>query len=158
MALADRMGCLKGAVVANVVVPSPDYVRFASHYRFRPDFCQAADTESKRMVENLVGYPKSDRMTPLAALEQLLGTENLAPDWVLVNTRGEQWCATVIVGGLAPWVPTDVWCGCGVDPKRGVELSMGAPAYSACSPPPCKRSERCGRNSMSSTSASGQWR
>lgn len=30
--LADRMGCLKGGVVANVVVPTPDYVRFASHY------------------------------------------------------------------------------------------------------------------------------
>jgi len=41
--LADRMGCLKGGVVANVVVPTPDYVRFAAHYRFRPDFCGAAD-------------------------------------------------------------------------------------------------------------------
>jgi hypothetical protein len=30
--LADRMGCLKGGVVANVVVPTPDYVRFATHY------------------------------------------------------------------------------------------------------------------------------
>jgi Integrase core domain len=37
--LADRMGCLKGGVVANVVVPTPDYVRFATHYSFRPDFC-----------------------------------------------------------------------------------------------------------------------
>ncbi len=41
--LADRMGCLKAGVVANVVVPTADYVRFATHYRFRPDFCQAAD-------------------------------------------------------------------------------------------------------------------
>jgi len=30
--LADRMGCLKGGVVANKVVPTGDYVRFASHY------------------------------------------------------------------------------------------------------------------------------
>lgn len=30
--LADRMGCLKGGVVANVVIPSPVYVRFANHY------------------------------------------------------------------------------------------------------------------------------
>jgi transposase len=30
--LADRMGCLKGGVVADVVVPAPDYVRFATHY------------------------------------------------------------------------------------------------------------------------------
>jgi transposase len=41
--LADRMGCLKAGVVANVVVPTADYVRFATHYGFRPDFCQAAD-------------------------------------------------------------------------------------------------------------------
>ena len=34
--LADRMGCLKGGVVANVVVPAPAYVRFAAHYRFPP--------------------------------------------------------------------------------------------------------------------------
>ncbi len=30
--LADRMGCLKGGVVANVVVPTAEYVRFAGHY------------------------------------------------------------------------------------------------------------------------------
>ncbi len=29
--LADRMGCLKGGVVANVVVPTAAYVRFAAH-------------------------------------------------------------------------------------------------------------------------------
>jgi transposase len=57
--LADRMGCLKGGVVANVVVPTPAYVRLASHYRFRPDFCEAHDPESKGIVENLVGYATS---------------------------------------------------------------------------------------------------
>lgn len=41
--LADRMACLKGGVVANVVVPTPDYVRLASHYGFAPDFCHAHD-------------------------------------------------------------------------------------------------------------------
>jgi transposase len=35
--LADPMGCLKGGVVANVVVPTPDYVRFAGHYGFSPN-------------------------------------------------------------------------------------------------------------------------
>ena len=30
--LADRMGCLKAGTVANVVIPTPDYVRFATHY------------------------------------------------------------------------------------------------------------------------------
>ena len=62
--LADRMGCLKATTVANVVVPTPDYVRFATHYGFRPDFCEAADPESKGMVENLVGYAKSDLVVP----------------------------------------------------------------------------------------------
>lgn len=41
--LADRMACLKGGVVANVVVPTPDYVRLAGHYGFAPDFCHAHD-------------------------------------------------------------------------------------------------------------------
>ena len=49
--LTDRMACLKAGVVANVVVPHPDYVRFAAHYGFRPDFCEAADPESKGVVE-----------------------------------------------------------------------------------------------------------
>lgn len=30
--LTDRMGCLKGATVAGLVVPTADYVRFATHY------------------------------------------------------------------------------------------------------------------------------
>ena len=65
--LADRMGCLKGGVVANVVVPTAEYVRFAAHYGFRPDFCEAADPESKGIVENLVGYAKRDLMVPAGA-------------------------------------------------------------------------------------------
>lgn len=48
--LADRMGCLKSGIVANVMVPTPDYVRFATHFGFRPDFCEAADPESKGVV------------------------------------------------------------------------------------------------------------
>jgi len=58
------MGCLKGGVVANTVVPTGEYVRFAAHHGFRPDFCQAADPESKGIVENLVGYAKADLMIP----------------------------------------------------------------------------------------------
>lgn len=58
--LADRMGCLKGGVVANVVVPAAGYLAFAAHYGFRPDFCEAADPESKGVVEHLVGYAKAD--------------------------------------------------------------------------------------------------
>src|SRR6266571_6444980 len=62
--LSDRMGCLKGGVAAGVVVPTPSYVRFATHYGFRPDFCEGADPESKGIVEHLVGYAKSDLVVP----------------------------------------------------------------------------------------------
>jgi hypothetical protein len=93
--LADRMGCLKGAVVASVVVPTPDYVRFATHYRFRPDFCHAADPESKGMVENLVGYAKADLLVPLTTLEQVLGTGAKSPDWALANQHAARWCGEV---------------------------------------------------------------
>ena len=39
--LADRMGCLKGGVVANVVVPAPEYLRFAAHYKSVPGLISA---------------------------------------------------------------------------------------------------------------------
>ena len=79
--LADRMGCLKGAVVANVVVPTAEYVRFAAHYGFRPDFCEATDPESKGIVENLVGYAKSDLMVPQAPLGELTAANGAAAAW-----------------------------------------------------------------------------
>jgi transposase len=88
--LADRMGCLKGGVVANVVVPSPDYVRFATHYRFRPDFCHAQDPESKGIVENLVGYAKHDLLIPLE-----LDNDPWADGLAGLNGRAETWCAEV---------------------------------------------------------------
>ena len=83
--LADRMGCLKGGVVANVVVPTGQYVRFAGHYGFRPDFCEAADPESKGIVENLVGYAKADLMVPQAPFGDLAAA----------NAAAAAWCAEV---------------------------------------------------------------
>ncbi len=83
--LADRMGCLKGGVVANVVVPTAEYVRFAGHYGFRPDFCEAADPESKGIVENLVGYAKADLMVPQAPFGDLSAA----------NAAARAWCAEV---------------------------------------------------------------
>jgi transposase len=83
--LADRMGCLKGGVVANVVVPTAQYVRFAAHYGFRPDFCEAADPESKGIVENLVGYAKADLMVPQAPFGDLTAA----------NAAAAAWCAEV---------------------------------------------------------------
>ena len=83
--LADRMGCLKGGVVANVVIPTPAYIRFAVHFGFRPDFCEGGDPESKGLVENLVGYAKRDLITPQAPFADLAAA----------NEAGRQWCAEV---------------------------------------------------------------
>lgn len=83
--LSDRMGCLRAQTVANVVVPHPDYVRFATHFSFRPDFCEAGDPESKGIVEALVGYAKSDLVVP-------------SPGWddiELANTDAKTWCGEV---------------------------------------------------------------
>jgi transposase len=85
-ALTDRMGCLKGDTVAGLVVPTPAYVRFATHYGFRPDFCEGADPESKGLVENLVGYVKSD----LIIAEDLSVT-----DLAGANDKGLAWCDEV---------------------------------------------------------------
>jgi transposase len=84
--LADRMGCLKAGVVANVVVPTADYVRFATHYGFRPDFCEAADPESKGIVEHLVGYAKRDLIVPASPV---------VGDLVAANRSAAAWCAEV---------------------------------------------------------------
>jgi transposase len=86
LVLADRMACLKGNVVANVVVPAPDYVRFAAHYRFRPDFCHAADPESKGIVENLVGYAKDDLLVPFA-----LDDDPWAGGYAGLNEQARAW-------------------------------------------------------------------
>ena len=91
--LADRMGCLKGGVVADVVVPTPDYVRFATHYRFRPDFCHAKDPESKGIVENLVGYAKHDLMVPLGAVGQRL-TDLTAANTAAARARSSSTVST----------------------------------------------------------------
>ena len=84
--LADRMGCLKAGVVANVVVPTASYVRFATGYGFRPDFCEANDPESKGLVEHLVGYAKQDLIVPQAPT---------ANDLVGANAAAAAWCAEV---------------------------------------------------------------
>ena len=81
--LADRMGCLKAGAVANVVVPTADYVRFATHYGFRPDFCEAHDPESKGMVEHLVGYAMRDLMVPQQPFDDLGTANTFAAAWCL---------------------------------------------------------------------------
>jgi transposase len=86
--LSDRMACLRAGIVANVVVPHPEYVQFATHYRFRPDFCEGADPESKGVVENLCGYAQRDLLVP-ALLEPEW------PDLAAANAAARVWCAEV---------------------------------------------------------------
>jgi transposase len=86
--LSDRMACLKAGVVANVVVPHPEYVRFATFYGFKPDFCEGADPESKGMVENLAGYVQSDLLIPAEL-------EGPWPDLASANAAARDWCAEV---------------------------------------------------------------
>jgi len=88
--LADRMGCLKGGVVANKVVPTGDYVRFAAHHGFRPDFCEASDPESKGIVENLLGYAKTDLMIPGVG-----GSGDSFTDLTAANDAAAAWCVEV---------------------------------------------------------------
>ena len=66
-------------------MPAPGYVAFAAHYGFRPDFCEAADPESKGMVENLVGYAKSDLVIPAGGWS----------DIGIANADATAWCAEV---------------------------------------------------------------
>lgn len=88
MVLSDRMSCLKAGVVANVVVAHPDYVRFATHYAFRPDFCEGYDPESKGIVERLVGYAKSDLVVPAGGWDSLEEANTAAKVWCTeVNAR-----------------------------------------------------------------------
>ena len=128
--LADRMGCLKGGVVANVVVPTPDYVRFATHYRFRPDFCQAADPESKGIVENLVGYAKADLLVPLELDDD---------PWGDGSGRAQRLRAGLVRGGQRRDVTSEI---CAVPAERLVTERRAAAA----------RCRRCGSRSARSRS------
>lgn len=84
--LADRMGCLKGGVVANVVVPTAQYVRFAAHYGFRPDFCEARDPESKGAAEAAVRIAKSDLVVP---------ADDFGGDLARANEAAVVWCSEI---------------------------------------------------------------
>lgn len=81
LVLTDRMGCLKGGVVANVVVPTPDFVRFATHFGFRPDFCEAADPESKGVVEAVCRYAQGDLIVPADAWAKLAEANDACRAW-----------------------------------------------------------------------------
>jgi len=90
--LADRMACLKGGVVANMVIPTAEYVRLAGHYGFAPDFCHADDPESKGIVENLCGYSQRDLAVPLLTEAAIAG---VPVDLREANTTAKAWCVEV---------------------------------------------------------------
>jgi transposase len=94
--LADRMGCLKGGVVANVVVPTAEFVRFATHFGFRPDFCEAADPESKGVVEALCRYAQEDLIVPADAWSTEAEANDACRTWCAeVNAREHSTIAAV---------------------------------------------------------------
>ena len=90
--LADRMACLKGGVVANVVIPTAEYVRLAGYYGFTPDFCHAEDPQSKGIVENLCGYSQRDLAVPLLTEAAITGTP---VDLRTANAAAKAWCVEV---------------------------------------------------------------
>jgi hypothetical protein len=107
-------------VVANVVVPTSDYVRFATHYGFRPDFCEAADPESKGMVERLVGYAKQDLMVPQQPFDDLTTANEAAAVWCAeVNTTTHSEICAVPVERLAVEQPL-------LGPLPSLRLEWGA--------------------------------
>lgn len=100
--LADRMACLRATTVAGLVVPHPEYLRFAAHYGFRPDFCCADDPESKGIVENLVGYAQSDLLLGLGPFADAESANAAAPAWCAeVNGRPHSEIAAVPAERLA---------------------------------------------------------
>jgi hypothetical protein len=101
--LSDRIACLRGPIVADRVVAHPGYVRFATHYGFRPDWCEAADPESKGVVENLVGYAETDLVVASCDAWTSLATANAAAAaWCdEVNARVHSEIAAVPAARLA---------------------------------------------------------
>jgi len=100
--LTDRMGCLKGGVVANVMVPTPEFVRFATHYGFRPDFCEAADPESKGVVEALARYAQEDLIVPAEGWASEAEANEACQAWcVEVNSVEHSTIAAVPAARLA---------------------------------------------------------
>ena len=83
--LADRMGCLKGGVSPMSWCPRRRIVRLRRPLRVPAGFLEAADPESKGIVENLVGYAKSDLMVPQAPFG----------DFTAANAAARAWCEEV---------------------------------------------------------------
>ncbi|MGW4340155.1 hypothetical protein ACWEK5_46390 [Rhodococcus koreensis] len=78
--------------MANVVIPTPGYVRFATHYGFAPDFCHANDPQSEGIVENRVGYAQRGLAVPVFTEAAVTGTTIDIPT---ANAAAQHWCTGV---------------------------------------------------------------
>jgi hypothetical protein len=61
-------------------------------YGFSPDWCHAADPQSKRIVENLCGYAQRDLAVPLLTEAAMIGA---SVDLRTANAAAKVWCAEV---------------------------------------------------------------
>ena len=89
--LADRMGCLKGGVVANVVVPTADYVRFAAHYGFRPGLLPGR----RPGIEGHRGEPGRLRQDRPGGPGRRRVRRSAVTDVAAANAAAAAWCAEV---------------------------------------------------------------
>ena len=91
--LADRMACLKGGVVANVVDPDRRIRPAGRALRLRPGLLpRQRIPQSKGIVENLCGYAQRDLAVPLLTEAAIAG---VAVDLRSANAAAKAWCAEV---------------------------------------------------------------
>ena len=112
--LADRMGCLKLGWCQHGGA-DPDYVRFATHYGVRTDFCEAADPESKGMWRTWSATPTGPD-GPAATFDDLRGQRRGRR-----VVRGRERCTHSEIPRCPPtgWRPS---CRCSVRAALGLEL------------------------------------
>jgi hypothetical protein len=79
---------VKAGIVANVVVPHPECVQFATHFRCRPDFLRRSEPRIERHRENRCGYAQRDLLLPALL-------EDEWPDLAAANATARAWCAEV---------------------------------------------------------------
>ncbi len=87
--LADRMGCLKGGVVAGVMVPTAEYVRFATHYGFRPTGTPQPRPAGDALILDLPTAPTRSLDAGLRRLK-LAAARRTAPE-VLQVAKTQRW-------------------------------------------------------------------
>ena len=127
--LAGRMGCLKGGVVANVVVPTADYARLSAHYGFKPHFCLGADPEWKGIVKYLCGYGQSDLLVRLLTDAEVSGRPL---DIHTANAAATAWCVEINAAMHSETMAVpDEWLGTEHDllaPLPSLPMPIGPPS------------------------------